>query len=112
MINATTALFLLNYDSILFVLASTREQCRFPSISVSDRITSGMRYFDLYSSEQATIRERNIMATLCGKVEKLLSFQPRERDLLMLQHKFGVEWENVQKVTDPPKSDKLSGKWQ
>lgn len=84
------------------LIASTKEKCRFPSETESDRITSGMRYFGLFSSEEATIREGNLLDTLCGQLEKLLSFQPGERDLLMLQHKFVVEWEDGQKVSDPP----------
>lgn len=62
-----------------------------------------MRYFGLFSSEKATIRGGNLLDTLCGQLEKLLSFQPGERDLVMLQHKFVVEWpEDGKKVSDPP----------
>ena len=59
-----------------------------------------MRYFGLFSSEEATIRGSNLLDTLCGQLEKLLSFQPGERDLVMLQHKFVVEWEDGKKVSD------------
>ena len=59
-----------------------------------------MRYFGLFSSDEATIRGGNLLDTLCGQLEKLLSFQPGERDLVMLQHKFVVEWEDGKKVSD------------
>lgn len=58
-----------------------------------------MRYFGLFSSEKATIRGGNLLDTLCGQLEKLLSFQAGERDLVMLQHKFVVEWEDGHKVS-------------
>lgn len=59
-----------------------------------------MRYFGLFSSEKATIRGGNLLDTLCGQLEKLLSFQPGERDLVMLQHKFVVEWKDGKKVSE------------
>lgn len=59
-----------------------------------------MRYFGLFSSEKATIRGGNLLDTLCGQLEKLLSFQPGEQDLVMLQHKFVVEWKDGKKVSD------------
>lgn len=86
-----------NYSSSLF--ASINKKCKFPSEAESDRITSGMRYFGLFSSEKATIRGGNLLDTLCGQLEKLLSFQPGERDLVMLQHKFVVEWKDGKKVS-------------
>lgn len=58
-----------------------------------------MCYFGLFSSEEATIRGRNLLDTLCGQLEKLLSFQPGERDLVMLQHRFVVEWEDGKRVS-------------
>ena len=88
------------YSSSL--LASISEKCDFPSEAESDRITSGMRYFGLFSSEKATIYGGNLLDTLCGQLKKLLSFQPGERDLVMLQHKFVVEWKDGKKVSDAP----------
>ena len=58
-----------------------------------------MRYFGLFSSDEATIRGGNLLDTLCGQLEKLLSFRPGERDLVMLQHKFVVEWDDGKKVS-------------
>ena len=82
------------------LVASINEKCQFPSQAEKDRIISGMRYFGLLSSEKATIRGGNLLDTLCGQLEKLLSFQPGERDLVMLQHKFVVEWpEDGKKVS-------------
>lgn len=73
------------------LVAATKEKCKFPSEAESDPITSGMRYFGLFSSQEATIPGSNLLDTLCGQLEKLLSFQSGERDLMMLQQKFVVE---------------------
>lgn len=52
----------------------------------------------LFSSEPATIVEGNLLDTLCAQLEKLMSFKPGERDLVMLQHKFVVEWSDGKQV--------------
>ena len=81
------------------LVATIKGKCKFPSEAESHRITTGMSYFGLFSSEEATIRGNNLLDTLCGQLEKLLSFQPGERDLVMLQHKFVVEWEDGKMVS-------------
>jgi Saccharopine dehydrogenase C-terminal domain len=40
----------------------------------------------------------NLLDTLCAQLEKLMSFKPGERDLVMLQHKFVVEWSDQKTV--------------
>lgn len=67
----------------------------------SNRIISGLRCFGLFSSEQATIRGGNLLDTLCGQLERLLSFKPGERDLVMLQHKFVVDRPDGKRVRHP-----------
>lgn len=52
----------------------------------------------MFSSEKAIITSGNLLDTLCAQLEKLMSFQPGERDLVMLQHKFVVEWASGKKV--------------
>lgn len=90
----------LGFDNIIanvFVrtlIARIKEICKFPSLSESDRIISGLRWFGLFSLEHAPIVSGNPLDTLCGRLEKLLSYQPGERDLVILQHKFLIKWEN------------------
>lgn len=62
----------------------------------SERIISGMKWMGLFSSDKAIIIEENLLDTLCAQLKKLKSFQPGERDLVMLQHKFVVEWPSGQ----------------
>jgi saccharopine dehydrogenase (NADP+, L-glutamate forming) len=57
-----------------------------------------MRWMGLFSSETATIVGGYLLDTLCAQLEKFMSFGPGERDLIMLQHKFVVEWSDGKKV--------------
>ena len=59
-----------------------------------------MRWVGMLSSEKATIVGRNLLDTLCTQLEKLMSYKPGERDLVMLQHKFVVQWFDCSKVFD------------
>lgn len=53
----------------------------------------------ILSSEKATVTHGNLLDTLCARLEMLMSFQPGERDLVMLQHKFVVEWADGKTVS-------------
>lgn len=80
------------------LVSRVEELCRFTSKAESERILGGLRWIGLFSSEPATVRGDNLLDTLCAQLEKELSYQPGERDLVMLQHKFVVEWPNDKKV--------------
>ncbi|KAF9880915.1 saccharopine dehydrogenase [Colletotrichum karsti] len=80
------------------LIARINELCEFSDESESDRIISGLRWIGLFSDKPATLRG-NLLDTLCAELEKLMSFQPGERDLVMLQHKFVVEWKDGRKET-------------
>ncbi|CCA77802.1 probable chimeric spermidine synthase/saccharopine reductase [Serendipita indica DSM 11827] len=64
----------------------------FPSVSERTRIISGLRWIGLLSSEKVTVRASNLLDTLCARLETLMKYEEGERDLVMLQHKFVVEW--------------------
>lgn len=71
---------------------------QFPNEAESERIIAGMKWMGILSTETAKIMGGNLLDTLCAHLEKLMSFQPGERDLVMLQHKFVVEWANGKPV--------------
>lgn len=75
-----------------------KEICKFSNEADSDRIISGLRWIGLFSSTQADVRGGNLLDTLAGQLEKLMSYQPGERDLVMLQHKFVIEWSDGKTV--------------
>lgn len=45
----------------------------------------------LLSGAEATTPRGNTLDTLCATLERKMQFEPGERDLVMLQHRFGVE---------------------
>ncbi|KAI9706071.1 MAG: hypothetical protein M1836_005477 [Candelina mexicana] len=59
------------------VVAAIEKTCKFSSLEERNCIITGLNEIGLLSSEPATI-----------------SYQPDEGDLVMLQHKFVVEWKN------------------
>ncbi|KAI4273221.1 MAG: hypothetical protein L6R38_006390 [Xanthoria sp. 2 TBL-2021] len=60
------------------------EICHFPTKAESSRILSGLHWIGLFSSNPATIRGNNLLDTPCAQLEKQLSHQLRERDLVIL----------------------------
>ncbi|GJC79567.1 saccharopine dehydrogenase [NADP(+), L-glutamate-forming] [Colletotrichum liriopes] len=80
------------------LVARIDELCSFSDNVERERIISGLRWIGLFSEKPATLRG-NPLDTLCAELERLLSFQPGERDLVMLQHKFVIQWEDGRKET-------------
>ena len=54
------------------------------------RILAGFRWIGLFSDTPITPRG-NPLDTLCAELEKKMQYGPGERDLVMLQHKFGIQ---------------------
>lgn len=67
---------------------------QFSDVSEKTRIVSGLRWIGLFSDERVEIRGRNLLDTLCARLEQLMAYDEGERDLIMLQHKFVVEWKD------------------
>jgi spermidine synthase len=61
-----------------------------------------MRWIGLFSSEKAVVRGGNLLDTLCARLETLMRYEQGERDLVMLQHKFVVEWKDGSEVRLSP----------
>ncbi|KAL4066638.1 Saccharopine dehydrogenase-domain-containing protein [Scleroderma citrinum] len=71
--------------------ANDSSERQFPNENESIRIISGLRWIGLFSSEKVKPRGKNLLDTLCAQLETLMKYEPGERDLVMLQHKFVVE---------------------
>lgn len=78
------------YGSTL--VARVRELCAFPDEAEAARILSGMRWIGMFAQEKVAPRQGNLLDTLCARLEGLMKYEAGERDLVMLQHKFVVEW--------------------
>ncbi|KAJ7273375.1 saccharopine dehydrogenase [Mycena rebaudengoi] len=81
------------------LITRIKEVCQFPSASETERIISGLRWIGLFSSEKVAIRGGNLLDSLCGRLEGLMKYEQGERDLVMLQHKFIVEWKDGKEET-------------
>jgi spermidine synthase / saccharopine dehydrogenase (NADP+, L-glutamate-forming) len=72
--------------------------CKFPNEAESTRIISGLRWIGLFSSQKVKPRGGNLLDTLCAQLETLMKYEEGERDMIMLQHKFVVEWKDGKQV--------------
>lgn len=63
-----------------------------------ERILAGMKWLGLFSATPITPRG-NPLDTLCATLESLMQYEEGERDLVILQHKFGIEWANGETET-------------
>ncbi|RSM03786.1 hypothetical protein CEP52_007213 [Fusarium oligoseptatum] len=75
------------------LIAKVDELCTFSPPEERGKILSGLRWMGLFSNQVSTVHG-NLLDTLSAQLEKLCSFKPGERDLVMLQHKFVVEWKD------------------
>ncbi|KAG5342644.1 Saccharopine dehydrogenase [NADP+, L-glutamate-forming] [Termitomyces sp. T112] len=75
------------------LVTRVKQLCSFPDDSEATRIISGLRWIGLFSqTEKVASRAGNLLDTLCARLETLMKYEEGERDLVMLQHKFVVEW--------------------
>ncbi|KAH0835435.1 Saccharopine dehydrogenase-domain-containing protein [Lanmaoa asiatica] len=74
------------------LISHIKSVCKFPNESESTRIISGFRWIGMFSTEKVAPRGKNLLDTLCTRLEGLMKYEQGERDLVMLQHKFVVEW--------------------
>lgn len=56
-----------------------------------ERIISGIAWLGLFTDVKTTPRG-NALDTLCARLEELMQYEEGERDMVALQHKFGIEW--------------------
>jgi saccharopine dehydrogenase (NADP+, L-glutamate forming) len=83
------------------LVAKFDELCNFRSSAERDEVVSGLRWIGLFSNE-VPVLHGNLLDTLSAQLASLCAFRPGERDLVMLQHKFVVEWRNGSKVSVLP----------
>ncbi|KAF8964129.1 spermidine synthase [Flammula alnicola] len=74
------------------LISRIKDLCKFPNEAEANRIISGLRWIGLLSPAPLTPRAGNLLDTLCAQLETLMAYGPGERDLVMLQHKFVIEW--------------------
>ncbi|RYP69831.1 hypothetical protein DL769_005183 [Monosporascus sp. CRB-8-3] len=80
------------------LLARVDECCSFRSSEERNSVIEGLRWIGLFSDAPAPV-QGNLLDTLSAHLDKVCKFRPGERDLVMLQHKFVVEWQDGKKET-------------
>jgi saccharopine dehydrogenase (NADP+, L-glutamate forming) len=75
------------------LIPNIEKLCSFPTGAERKRVLDGLEWLGLLSNDQAPVRE-DLLETLCAQLEKLMKYKSGERDLVMLQHKFVVEWKD------------------
>lgn len=78
------------------LLAAVESKANFKNEESKQRILAGLRWLGLFSTTPITPRG-NPLDTLCATLEQLMQFEKGERDLVILQHKFGIEWADGKK---------------
>jgi spermidine synthase len=82
------------------IVERVKAKAEFPNHAEAERIISGLRWIGAFSDELAQLRAGNLLDTLCARLEVLMKYDVGERDLVMLQHKFVVEWADGIEVSD------------
>lgn len=75
------------------LIAKIESLTKFKSEEDKVRIINGLKWLGLFSDNKTTPRG-NPLDTLCATLEELMQYEEGERDLVVLQHKFGIEWAN------------------
>lgn len=80
------------------LIAKIDQLATFKDAADRERIIAGFKWLGLFSDNQTTPRG-NPLDTLCATLEELMQYEEGERDLVCLQHKFGIEWADGSKET-------------
>ncbi|RYP37541.1 hypothetical protein DL767_002849 [Monosporascus sp. MG133] len=67
--------------------------CSFRSPAEREQVITGLRWMGIFSDDQAPVRG-TLLDTISARLHELCRFEPGERDLVILQHKFVIEWKD------------------
>lgn len=95
---ATASIVGAKSSSAADIEAAIDSKAKFESPEDRERILSGLRWIGLFSDKQITPRG-NPLDILCASLEEKMQYEEGERDMVMLQHKFGIEHADGTKET-------------
>ena len=73
--------------------ARVLEASTFKDEGEQHRIISGLKWLGLYSDKKIAPKG-NPLDALCSTLEELMLYSEGERDMVVLQHTFGIEWQD------------------
>lgn len=74
------------------LISAIESKTQFKDEADKERILAGFQWLGLFSDDKTIPRNSCALDTLCATLEKKMQYEEGERDLVMLQHKFGIEW--------------------
>ncbi|KXT15751.1 hypothetical protein AC579_1514 [Pseudocercospora musae] len=77
---------------------AVNSKTKFKDNDEKDRVIAGLRWYGLFSDDKIDPRATPL-DTLCATLEKKQQYEKGERDFVMLQHKFDIEWKDGKKET-------------
>ncbi|KAK9455264.1 Saccharopine dehydrogenase [Dipodascopsis uninucleata] len=80
------------------LIATIEKKATFKDDEDKTRILNGIKWLGLMSDEPITPKG-NPLDTFCATLENLMQYEDGERDFVMLQHKFEIEWADGSKET-------------
>lgn len=81
------------YDDLVWAISS---KTQFKDNDVKTQVLQGLRWLEMFSDNPVEKRG-NALDTLCGVLEKKMQYEEGERDLVVLQHRFDIEWQDGRK---------------
>lgn len=82
-----------NEEDLVWAISS---KTSFADNDQKERIINGLKWVGLFSDEKVEPRN-NPLDTLCATLEKKMQYEEGERDMVMLQHRFGITHANGMK---------------
>ncbi|RYP66812.1 hypothetical protein DL771_007610 [Monosporascus sp. 5C6A] len=67
--------------------------CSFRSPAEREQVITGLKWMGIFSDNQAPVGG-SLLDTISARLHELCRLEPGERDLVILQHKFVIEWKD------------------
>lgn len=85
-----------NEDDLVWAISS---KTSFTDTPQKQRILAALRWIGLFSTSERITPRGTALDTLCATLERKCAYEPGERDLVFLQHTFGIEHADGTKET-------------
>ena len=85
--------------SIRELVSAITAKSHFRDAAEKDRVLAGLRWLGLFSDDKITPGLKTPLDTLCATLEQKMQYEPMERDMAILQHRFEIEHRDGKKVS-------------
>lgn len=81
------------------LVSAITAKSHFRDAAEKDRVLAGLRWLGLFSDDKITPGLKTPLDTLCATLEQKMQYEPMERDMAILQHRFEIEHRDGKKET-------------